>query len=63
MRKSEDNMGRGRKTEFPVKELMAMDEELSRRIEAWRRKQDPIPNRREAVRQLLDIALTFQGIY
>lgn len=29
-----------------------------RRIDAWRRKQEPIPNRSEAIRILVDIALS-----
>lgn len=47
----------GRKPEFPVKELLAMDAALSKRIDDWRRTQVPLPNRREAIRQLLDLGL------
>jgi Ribbon-helix-helix protein, copG family len=34
-----------------------MDEELLRRIDAWRRQQEDIPNRPEAVRRLVEQAL------
>jgi hypothetical protein len=34
-----------------------MDDALLRRIDAWRRKQLNPPNRQDAVRQLIDLAL------
>lgn len=51
-----------RPEQFPVKKLIAMDEDLAARIETWRRAQAKIPTEREAIRQLLDAGLVAEGI-
>lgn len=52
----------GRKEQFPVKKLIAMDEALAARIDQWRRAQAKIPTENEAIRQLLDAGLVADGI-
>lgn len=47
---------------FEVTEIVRMDQDLADRIEAWRRKQSKIPNKSEAIRQLLDSGLVAEGI-
>ena len=41
--------------------LIAVDNAMSDRVDAWRSKQRPIPNRSEAVRQLIEKALEAEG--
>jgi hypothetical protein len=38
-----------------------VDEELLKRIDAWRKKQDDLPTRPEAIRRLCEIALKTKG--
>jgi hypothetical protein len=52
----------GRKEQFPVKKMLGFDQQLLDRIDAYRRKQTPIPNLSDAIRDLLDQALLEQGI-
>ena len=46
-----------RTEEFPVKFILAISEEMDAAINDWRRKQTDLPNKREAIRRLLDLAL------
>lgn len=47
---------------YPVKLLLRMDEAMDTRVDEWRRKQNPIPNKNEALRQLIDAGLVAEGI-
>lgn len=42
---------------FPNKRLVAFDDETIAAIEAWRKKQSPIPTEPEAIRRLVAQAL------
>ena len=41
--------------------LIAVDDAMAERVDGWRSKQRPIPNRSEAVRQLMEKALEAEG--
>ena len=41
--------------------LIAVSNELADRVDEWRSQQRPIPNRSEAVRQLIEMALEEKG--
>lgn len=42
---------------YPTKKLIGFDDELLAKIDDWRRKQKPIPNFSDAVRDLVQTAL------
>lgn len=42
---------------LPVKKLLRFDEEMLEAIDDWRRKQKPIPNVSDAIRQLIELGL------
>jgi hypothetical protein len=46
---------------FPTKVLIAFDDDRLRAIDAWRRKQEDLPNRSESIRRLTDQALAATG--
>lgn len=46
-----------RPEEFPVKVLLGLTKEQEARIADWRRKHPDLPNRNQAIRELLDIGL------
>ena len=46
-----------RPEEFPVKFQLAIDAEMEAAINDWRRQQDDLPNRSEAIRRLIEIAM------
>ena len=46
---------------FEHRWLIAVSEALAERIDTWRSQQRPIPNRSEAVRQLVEKALEADG--
>jgi hypothetical protein len=43
---------------FPTKLLIGLDAERLSAIDAWRRQQEDLPTRSEAIRRLVDQALT-----
>jgi hypothetical protein len=43
--------------QFPTKVLIAFDDGRLDAIDEWRRKQPDLPNRSEAIRRLVDLAL------
>jgi hypothetical protein len=46
-----------RPEEFPIKFLIAIDDEMDRALTDWRRRQPDLPNRTEAIRRLISAAL------
>jgi hypothetical protein len=52
---------RGRPTEFPVKKLIAIDEEILQAVEAFRAAQSPPINQSEAFRHILRTWLSANG--
>src|ERR1700730_6086406 len=46
-----------RPLKFPTKVLIGFDDERLKAIDAWRRKQEDIPSRSDAIRRLVDQAL------
>lgn len=46
-----------RHEEFPIKFQLAITEDLDTAINEWRRRQVDLPNRSEAIRRLIAIAL------
>jgi hypothetical protein len=46
-----------RPEEFPIKIQLGLSEDLEAQINAWRRTQDDMPNRSEAIRRLITQAL------
>ena len=47
-----------RPLKFPTKVLIGLDDERLAAIDAWRRQQEDIPTRSEAIRRMVDQALT-----
>jgi hypothetical protein len=43
--------------QFPTKVLIAFDDQRLDAIDEWRRRQSDLPNRSEAIRRLVDVAL------
>lgn len=46
-----------RQEEFPIKFQLAVSKELEAEINEWRRSQKDLPNRSEAIRRLIEVAL------
>ena len=42
---------------FPTKVLIGFDDDRLSAVDAWRRQQDDLPTRSEAIRRLTDLAL------
>lgn len=51
-------MGEPRPEEFPIKLQLSLTNDLDEAIKKWRQKQDDVPNRSEAIRRLLRLALS-----
>ena len=43
---------------YPIKKLVGFDAALMQKVEKWRAKQQPLPNLSEAIRQLVELALS-----
>jgi hypothetical protein len=43
--------------QFPTKVLIGFDDERLEAIDDWRRRQDDLPNRSEAIRRLVELGL------
>ena len=52
----------GRTEKYPIKKVVGFDQGLMDRLDEYRRKQTPIPNLSEAIRDLLSDALLEKGI-
>jgi|GEM_PF-3428122 len=52
----------GRVEKFPVKKVVGFDQALLDRLDEYRRKQTPLPNLSDAIRDLLNDALLEHGI-
>jgi hypothetical protein len=46
-----------RPEEFPIKFQLGITEEMDAAISDWRRRQDDLPNRSEAIRRLVEVGL------
>ena len=46
-----------RPEEFPIKFQLAVSQEMEELINDWRRSQKDLPNRSEAIRRLIEVAL------
>jgi hypothetical protein len=46
---------------FPTKVLIGFDDDRLSAVDAWRRQQDDLPTRSEAIRRLTDLALAVAG--
>jgi hypothetical protein len=48
----------GRPETHPIKKIIGFTQDMIDAVESWRAKQKPVPNLSEAIRQLVEIALT-----
>jgi hypothetical protein len=54
-------MVRGRPEKYPVKKVIGFDQEMLDAIDEWRRQKTPIPTVSDAIRALLQRALSEQA--
>jgi metal-responsive CopG/Arc/MetJ family transcriptional regulator len=54
-------MAKTTQTQFPTKLLIGFTDEQVSALDAWRREQDDLPSRSEAIRRILDERLGSKG--